>query len=899
MKFRRGLCSTILFIITLCLLLSLPVFAQDSTVGLSNFRRNQVYTDGMFSDVPKNAWYYRNVAEAYEYGLMIGTDKGFEPAGNISVIETVVTACRLHNIYNGGTHVFETMQPWYQPYVRYASTNDIFRPWEYSDYSVKATRAQFASILANALPKEALPLINSIDNGAIPDVPMSADYADAVYLLYRAGIIIGDETNAFRADRQISRAEVAAILTRMANPDLRLSVTLPEKSTYPLTYTVNADGTSCTVTGCDPSVYAVNIPAKLNGLTVTAIDGAAFTDCNQLTEFTADADHPVFYTEDGVLFTDIPEKTLVRFPPAYHRTTAYIVPDGTKHIAAYAFAGIVRYNRTELISISIADGVVSIGDYAFAHYQEMQMFIYVPDSLTQIGQHLTQFSKGNIPFYVSSRDTAFAQYANQNQLPCGVIRPNEPTDIPLPVSKTPECLPADQMTAPTGEIITVEVEDITLFNYYKLLVNYFYDFSEQQQDFDGEIRLMLGNRWKDAIPDAQGHVNTPYFTQTGVWGAGKTDEEAILRGYDLDGNLVCMQYISGDFTFAFPGAYHIGVEGGTNTRLTALPIEPIYIDDACDYPVIPEQWDKLPDGNIMKLFVISKPFSTFTHQNTDDRIWLGYMQLDAANKEQSFDLNPNYQIVLFRTYNPPYVDKLENSYIRIDYSQTAYEDLDISILKKSSITIPENYAENVNAAWDTVKACMNDTYIAKISDDYRLYFLINDKYPTASRNMINVDQPVYSSFENGKKTIYHEMVHAVDFSMEIHQNNLTPSPWLEGRAEYICEKIMQQIDPDYHDYEDTYDWSFISAEERADFFRYYYFSTNRYTDYSVGYYFCKYLCETYGETIMVKITDELGKLDADKYYESDEEKAMLFKSCITSVTDENVFQNFVRDVIEQ
>jgi hypothetical protein len=167
--------------------------------------------------------------------------------------------------------------------------------------------------------------------------------------------------------------------------------------------------------------------------------------------------------EDGVLFTDIPEKTLVRFPPAYHRTTAYIVPDGTKHIAAYAFAGIVRYNGTELISISIADGVVSIGDYAFAHYQEMQMFIYVPDSLTQIGQHLTQFSKGNIPFYVSSRDTAFAQYANQNQLPCGVIRPNEPTDIPLPVSKTPECLPADQMTAPTGEIITVEVEDITLY----------------------------------------------------------------------------------------------------------------------------------------------------------------------------------------------------------------------------------------------------------------------------------------------------------------------------------------------------------------------------------------------------------------------------------------------------
>ena len=56
---------------------------------------------------------------------------------------------------------------------------------------------------------------------------MSASYADAVYTLYRAGVLTGsDDAGSFRPNTTIRRSEAAAIVTRMADPDLREQFTL-------------------------------------------------------------------------------------------------------------------------------------------------------------------------------------------------------------------------------------------------------------------------------------------------------------------------------------------------------------------------------------------------------------------------------------------------------------------------------------------------------------------------------------------------------------------------------------------------------------------------------------------------------------------------------------------------
>lgn len=91
--------------------------------------------------------------------------------------------------------------------------------------SAAATRAQFAAILARALPAEALTAQNSVPIDSVPDVPASA--AGGIYTLYRAGILTGsDGKGTFNPNSTISRAEVAAIVTRMADKSLRKSITL-------------------------------------------------------------------------------------------------------------------------------------------------------------------------------------------------------------------------------------------------------------------------------------------------------------------------------------------------------------------------------------------------------------------------------------------------------------------------------------------------------------------------------------------------------------------------------------------------------------------------------------------------------------------------------------------------
>ena len=196
--------------------------------GLENFTKQNTYTVGLFTDVAPSAWYAENVATAYELGLVKGTSATtFGVSGNITIAETIALAARIDSIFYTGQADFVQGTPWYQCYVDYAVEVGIITSSEYSQYNATATRAQFATILSRALPSYVLDEINWIDDGAIPDVKSSDSYGEAVYMLYRAGILTGsDSEGTFKPQNTISRPEVAAIVTRMADKSLRKSIML-------------------------------------------------------------------------------------------------------------------------------------------------------------------------------------------------------------------------------------------------------------------------------------------------------------------------------------------------------------------------------------------------------------------------------------------------------------------------------------------------------------------------------------------------------------------------------------------------------------------------------------------------------------------------------------------------
>ncbi|MCF0151398.1 MAG: S-layer homology domain-containing protein, partial [Firmicutes bacterium] len=64
--------------------------------------------------------------------------------------------------------------------------------------------------------------INNVPDGSIPDVPMDHPQAKAIYKLYRAGILEGSgDQHLCNPNANIKRSEVAAILTRMMDPNAR------------------------------------------------------------------------------------------------------------------------------------------------------------------------------------------------------------------------------------------------------------------------------------------------------------------------------------------------------------------------------------------------------------------------------------------------------------------------------------------------------------------------------------------------------------------------------------------------------------------------------------------------------------------------------------------------------
>lgn len=121
---------------------------------------------------------------------------------------------------------FTLGSPWYQPYVDYALNKGLIKAGQFTDYTAAATRADFASIIGS-LPSEMLNIINDIPDQSIPEIPIDANYKNQAYLLYRAGILVGnDASGSFHPESHISRGEVSAIITRTAIPVQRKNVSL-------------------------------------------------------------------------------------------------------------------------------------------------------------------------------------------------------------------------------------------------------------------------------------------------------------------------------------------------------------------------------------------------------------------------------------------------------------------------------------------------------------------------------------------------------------------------------------------------------------------------------------------------------------------------------------------------
>ena len=184
-----------------------------------------------FVDVPEGEWYYESVYYAWDAGLINGTSPTtFRPDNTLTVAEAIKLAAALHQLESEGKVTLRNGQVnWYDTYVAYAVKEGIieakYQRYTVSQMNAPATRREFVHILHGALDDYAA--INAIGENAIPDVKTGDTYAAEIYDFYRAGILTGSNAEGtFHPESSIKRSEVAAILIRMYDEDMRLEKTL-------------------------------------------------------------------------------------------------------------------------------------------------------------------------------------------------------------------------------------------------------------------------------------------------------------------------------------------------------------------------------------------------------------------------------------------------------------------------------------------------------------------------------------------------------------------------------------------------------------------------------------------------------------------------------------------------
>jgi S1-C subfamily serine protease len=185
---------------------------------------------GGFTDVQPEDWHYEYVALCAERGLINGRGDGtFDPDALLTRGEAERLAAAI-----GGDDVDGSGAA--------AGGGDEL-----------ATRAYFAELIHRAAGNTEA--INAVR--VIRDAAEGESWTEAVYALYRAGILTGgDRYGSFFPHDTITRAEAAAVMARVAEPELRSRFETPERLTAENIYTLCA-GAAFTITTYDASYEVI------------------------------------------------------------------------------------------------------------------------------------------------------------------------------------------------------------------------------------------------------------------------------------------------------------------------------------------------------------------------------------------------------------------------------------------------------------------------------------------------------------------------------------------------------------------------------------------------------------------------------------------------------------------
>ncbi len=195
-----------------------------------------------FVDVPADAWYHDSANFCYEAGVFVGDQDGrFQPQRVITPQESYAILARLHQAHTGSAQSFHAApgEDWSDPYLRYCLEHQIVFEAEAAE-SAPLNRERFVQFLSRIYDGDDFQKINPVTS--LPDYTISTDLGQFALTLYRAGVLSGtDGCGRFSPTAELSRAECAAILTRLIDPAQRLRFDATPPLTMELAFLTASD----------------------------------------------------------------------------------------------------------------------------------------------------------------------------------------------------------------------------------------------------------------------------------------------------------------------------------------------------------------------------------------------------------------------------------------------------------------------------------------------------------------------------------------------------------------------------------------------------------------------------------------------------------------------------------
>lgn len=212
------------FLILTFLLFFIPVsVSHGSSVSRTEPVLNRIREyDERFEDI-NGKWFYENVKTLYEVGLTEGNSRNtYSPNKNLTLAEAItftarVKACNRVDMDS----IIPDVNKWYGQAVKYLQDQGVIGREFEGQYERYATRSELAYILSRAVHLEEINDISYLD---IPDVSSRTPNGADVLKLYRAGILTGSSNLTFDGDRNVTRGETSAMLSRVIDKNLRLNI---------------------------------------------------------------------------------------------------------------------------------------------------------------------------------------------------------------------------------------------------------------------------------------------------------------------------------------------------------------------------------------------------------------------------------------------------------------------------------------------------------------------------------------------------------------------------------------------------------------------------------------------------------------------------------------------------